>query len=205
MSGDFITETEKIRQTFKLINEIEMDKFPLLAQRIAAKVHSNTEMSFKSDEMDKLAKSLGLSVENVQEVIATIEFIYQQACYEMIKPAVLNTKLLALKLDETKSQALSEIWRVEGKLIMERMRQTRTVSGQRLRNVNWRINLTLASDVKSRQKAANVLMEFNLTDPNDTQGCDPEPVHIEFDRDELHEFLNKLDIIQRQLDSLSAS
>lgn len=208
--GEFIAETEKIRHAIRLINEIEPEKFPLLTQRIAAKVHSSTETAFRADEMEKLAKSLSLSEESVQEVIATIEFVYQQACYEMVKPSTLNAKLLALKLDETKAQTLCELWRIEGKNMMERMRQMRAVSACRLRNVNWRLNMTLASDVKSRQKAPNVLMEFNLNNPNGQvlesgdKSVQDEIVHVEFDRDELHEFLAKLDIIQRQLDALSS-
>lgn len=201
MGSDFIAETDKIRKAFDLINQIESEKFPVLAQRIATKIHSSTETPFSPAEIDKIAKGLGLTLENVQEIISTIEFVYQQACYEMIKPASLKSKLVSLRLDEDKSNAVSEIWRVDGKAMMERMRQTRTVSFKRLRNVNWRLNLTLASDVKSRQKAPNVLMEFNIVDSNNGG---EQPVQVEFDRDELNEFLNKLDVIQKQLDTLSA-
>lgn len=202
-SKDFIAETEQTRKAIGLLNSLEVEKLPLLAQRIAAKIHSSTEAAFKPDELEKLGKSLSLELDSVHEVISMIEFIYQQASYEMIKPSVLNAKLIALKLDEDKASALSEIWRVDGKAIMERMRQTRTISATRLRDVNWRLNLTLASEVKSRQKAPNALFEFNLADSNNPNS--DQSVHVEFDRDELHEFLNKLDVIQKQIDSLSSA
>jgi len=58
----------------------------------------------------------------------------------------------------------------------------------------------MAQDVQSKMKMPNAL--FQLAVKDDSSGA-TENIKIEFTHDELYEFYNKLETIQRQLDSIS--
>lgn len=193
---EFIVETEQVRRAVDTMNSIESDKFRLLLQRIALKIHSPQEASFKSEEIEKLEKSLSLSNELCLLVIDILEFIFLQAAFEIIKPAVLEASLGKIRLDEEKISLLVATWKENGKEIVEKIRNTKTISFRRLTSIKWRLNLQMACDAKSKQKAPNAIFEFGVGNQ--------ESVQVEFSRDQLYDFFTKLESIQKQIDSLSS-
>ena len=199
MSKEFISETVQIKKAVEIINGLENDMFRLLVGRISQKVHSNTE-SFKQEELEKLEKGFGLNNENIRLIIDILEFILLQSVYETIKPSVLYSHLVKLKLTEEKSNAISEVWKENGKEIIEKIKQSKAFTFNRLKNVKWRLNLQMASALKTKQKLPNAIFEFNLSnDMNDKN----EAVQVEFDKDQLYDFFLKLETIQKQVDSLN--
>jgi hypothetical protein len=194
--SEFIGETEQIKKAVELINSIENEKIPLLLQRIALKAHSTKEASFKQEEIEKLEKSLNLSNKDILLVIDILEFIFLQAAYELIKPAQLESQLSKLNFTEEKLNSICSVWRENGKEIIENIRQIKTISFNRLTNIKWRLNLQLASDLKTKQKLPNAIFEFNLSDNSNVQ--------VEFSKDELYDFFSKLEVIQKQIDALSS-
>jgi hypothetical protein len=202
MNEEFIVETQQIKRAVEIINKIEDDKFPLLLQRITLKIHSQTESSFKQEEIEKLESSLELSNENVLLIIDILEFIYLQAAYEIIKPANLRANLLKIRLDESKVNAIVGVWQENGKEILDKIRINKTISLKQLKAIKWRLNLQLATNLKTKQKLPNALFEFAI---NENQNRDSQKlVHVEFSRDQLYEFLSKLETIQKQIDGLNA-
>lgn len=201
MSSEFIVETEQIKKAVQIINEIGTDKFPLLLQRIALKIHSDTEASFKQDEIEKLEKSLELSNDDILLVIQILEFIFLQSTYEVIKPQNLTVHLTKINLNEEKVNSIVDTWKEHGKEIIEKIRQNKAIFSRRLMNVKWRLNIQMANNMKSKQKLPNALFEFNIsgssTKPED------EIVQIEFNKEQLYDFFLKLETIQKQIDSLS--
>lgn len=197
MSQEFIVETVKIKKAIGIINEIDDKKFPLLIQRIVQKLH-NSESSFKEDEFEKLEKSFQITNEDCHLVIDILEFIYLQAAYELIKSNVLHVHLVKLNLTEEKASTIAELWQENGKEIIEKIRQTKTISTNRLLNIKWRLNMNLASDMKTRQKHPMAMFEFKLEDPANPS------VQVEFTKEELYEFYGKLEVIQQQIDALNS-
>lgn len=199
MSKEFIVETVQIKKAISLINDLENEKFPLLIQRITQKLHSPEETSFKQEELEKLEKSFQLSSEDCRLVIDILEFIYLQAAYELIKPNVLYTNLENINMSEEKSVAISELWKESGKDIIDRIRETKTIFANRLVNIKWRLNLNVATDLKSKQKNPMALFEFKL---ESNQGKE-DKVQIEFNKDQLYLFYEQLEVMQKQIDALN--
>ena len=207
--NQFIVETEQIKTAIKFINGIENTKFRLLIQRIVQKLHLANDAYFKEEEIEKLENSLELSKENINLLISFIEFVFLQSAYFTIKPNHLETQLSNLKLDEEKSALVIEFWKENAKEIVDRIRETKSISHKRLADIRWRLSLQLASDSKSKQKLTNALIEFQInSDSNSSEDkkndSKKENVIVEFTRDELYDLFLKLDIIQKQLDNLSA-
>ena len=199
MNKEFITETVQIKKAVVLINDIENDRFLLLIQRIVSKLHSSHESSFKQEELEKLEKSLSLSTESIHLVIDILEFVFLQAAYELVKPAFLQASLLNIKLNEEKSNAIAEVWKEAGKDILEKIRQHKTISNQRLLTIKWRLNLNLATDCKTKQKNPTVLFQFNVGNASSSG----QSVHVELDKDQLYELFSKIEQIQIQVDALN--
>ena len=199
MNKEFITETVQIQKAVELINGIENERFLLLIQRILLKLHSNYESSFKQDELEKLEKSLNLSRESIQLVIDILEFIFLQAAYELVKPAFLQTSMVKIKLNEEKSNSIAEVWKENGKDILEKIRQHKTISNQRLQTIKWRLNLNLATDCKTKQKNPTTLFQFNVGHASSSS----QSFHVELDKDQLFELFSKIEQIQIQVDALN--
>ncbi|RNA22067.1 COMM domain-containing 10-like [Brachionus plicatilis] len=201
MSSEFIVETEQIKKAVQLINEIGTEKFPLLLQRIALKIHSATEVSFKQEEIEKLEKSLELSNENVLLVIEILEFIFLQSTYEVIKAQNLAVNLAKISLNEDKVTAIAEAWKEHGKEIIEKIRQNKAVFSRRLLNVKWRLNIQMANSMQTKQKTPNALFEFNIS--GSSAQPEDDTVQVEFNKEQLYDFFLKLETIQKQIDTLS--
>lgn len=199
MSKDFIVETFQITKAIELINNIETDRFMLLIQRIVSKLHSTVEYSFKPEELEKLEKSFGLTNENINLVIDILEFIFLQAAYEIAKPAYLLTSLIKIKLSEEKSNCIVELWKENAKDILEKIRQNKTISNQRLKTIKWRLSLNLATDYKTKQKNPTALFDFNIS----SQIKGDQSVQVEFNKEQLYDFFSKLEQIQMQIDALN--
>lgn len=201
MNSEFIVETEQIRKAVQIINEIDIEKFPLLLERIALKIHSDTETSFKQEEIEKLEKGLSLTNENVLLVIEILEFIFLQSTYEVVKPQILAENLAKINLNNEKLEIIVNTWKEHGKEIIEKIRQNKAIFSRRLTNVKWRLNIQMANNMKSKQKIPNALFEFNIS--GSSSQPENETVQIEFNKEELYDFFLKLETIQKQIDSLS--
>ena len=200
---EFIVDTPQVRKAIEIINKIENEKFPLLLQRIAQKLHTSTESSFKQEEMEKLEASLELSNENLLAAIDLLEFIYLQSAYELVKPAVLEANLSKLSFEADKLIAIVSQWKENGKEIIERIRASRTIYYQRLKSINWRLNLQLATNNRTKMKNPNAILEFNISAQANTNLAADQKVQVEYNRDQLYDFFLKLEGIQRQLDGLN--
>ena len=200
MSNDFIVETVQIKKAIELINQLSNDTFPLLLQRVALKIHSNVDASFKSDEMEKLEKTLGLSNEATLLVVEILEFIFLQAAYELIKPIKLKAELAKISLAEEKINMICELWLENGKDIIDKIRKSKHMAARRLTNIKWRLNLQLATDSKTKQKAPNAIFEFNVSE-SATQK--QQTFQLEFSKDHLYDFMLNLETIQKQIDELN--
>jgi hypothetical protein len=195
----FIVETTQIRRAVDLLNNIENAKFRLLLQRILQKIYSKTETYFSHEELDKLEKSFELQSDDLSLIIDTIEFIYLQSAYVLIKPSQLNKNLKELKFHDQKSELIASLWLENSKEIIEKLKETRTIAFKSLKGLKWRLQVSMATNLKSKTKLTNALVEFDIQEDNDTN----DKFVVEFAKDELYDFYLKLEDIQRQVDNLN--
>ena len=71
----------------------------------------------------------------------------------------------------------------------------------KLKNINWRLNLQMATNLKSKQKIPNALFSFQVQDS--LAKNNDKSVLVEFDREGLYDLLNNLETIQKQIDALN--
>lgn len=193
-----ITETPQIKRAIELINKFDNAKLSGILQRIIQNIHTSAESYFSDEELTKLEASLELTRENLTLVINIIEFILLQSVYELVKASFLVNELQNLRLDEEKSLIFGNLWKENGKDMIERIKQAKTISLNRLEDIKWRLNIQLASDLKTKQKLSNALVNFSI------KGEQNEDIIVEFNKDELFEFYASLELIQKQIDALNS-
>lgn len=181
-----------------MINSLDQGKFPLLLSRILQKLHLKDERTFSKDEEDKLQATLGISAQDLELLLQTLEFFIQQAAYHTAKPAVLSQQLTQLDIETSKVDTIVEAWNSSARDVVQRLRQ-RTLPPNQLEDIKWRLNLQIAQSSQTKQKIPNAMFELAVRNCDDGK----DRICMEFTHDELYRFYNQLETIQKQIDGLS--
>lgn len=193
------TATPAIKKAVILINELDSSKFPLLLTRILQKIHLKDERTFSEEEETKLQGVLELPPPDLELIIQTLEFFLHQAAYHTAKPGVLSQQLNQLDINEDKVAAIVEAWANSAREVVQKLRK-QTIVPDQLEAINWRLNLQMAQSMKTKMKMPNAMFELDVKNENKEQH---QKIRMEFTHDELYQFYNQLESIQKQLDSLS--
>ncbi|KAL4227297.1 COMM domain-containing protein 10 [Mactra antiquata] len=197
MSLNF-SPTPSIKKAVVFINQLDAGKFPLVVSRIIQKLHLKEERTFREDEEERLAQTLGIDNDDLELVLQTLEFFLHQAAYLTAKPAVLSQQLSQLEIEQDKVDAIVELWTTNGRDVIQKLRQ-QTLLPNQLEDINWRLNLQMAQSSSIKQKLPNAMFELGVS----TETDDKKKIRVEFTHDELYQFYNQLETIQKQLDGLS--
>ncbi|GAB1599662.1 COMM domain-containing protein 10-like [Argonauta hians] len=192
------TTTASIQKAVNSINSLKPKLFTPILARILQKIDLKDERSFREDEEAKLQQTLDLGAADLELMVQSLEFFLQQAAYHSAKPAVLKTQLEQLEINEDKIEAIVEAWSTNGKEILQKLRQ-RTLAPDQLNAINWRLNLEMANGSRSKMKQPNAMFELKI---NREGQKDAEKLQLEFSHQELYNFYNQLETIQKQLDNL---
>jgi hypothetical protein len=100
----------RIKTSIEHVNSLDDAKFKKLLQRIAEKTGRQVkyfilillnnlffiknETIFTNDELNKLENAFGISIDDIKQMIETIEYMFLQSAYHLIKPQILENDLL---------------------------------------------------------------------------------------------------------------
>ncbi|XP_060592294.1 COMM domain-containing protein 10-like [Ruditapes philippinarum] len=121
------------------------------------------------------------------------------SAYHIAKPAALSQQLSQLGMDQEKVDAIVESWTTNGREVIQNLRQ-RTLMPNQFTDINWRLNLQMAQSTETKQKLPNAMFELGVHREGQE---DKEKIRMEFTHDELYQFYNQLETIQKQIDGLS--
>jgi hypothetical protein len=196
-----------------VINEVDADKFPKLLQRILEGAHRTTENEeqrklltvggiFTELESERLQEIFSLNGTQLSLLIDASSYVFEQALYNSMNPDRLFNELTQnTSLSTEHAQGFQQVWE-ENRSKYVTNAKDRTLGGPSLlRNFSWRLQIHLSEDAASKQRQTNALFEF--TTGQQRQAKDDKFV-AEFTQEELYSFFLKLEMIQSQLDNLSA-
>ncbi|CAF1246037.1 unnamed protein product [Rotaria sp. Silwood1] len=188
-----------IQTSIQHINSLDEAKFKKLIQRIAEKTGQQNETIFTIDELNKLENAFNLSIDNIKQMIETIEYMFLQSAYHLIKPQILENDLInEQNFDENKAKIFVEQWSINAKEIVERLK-TSHIASYSLSDIHWTLDVGITQSSKSKVKRPIAIYEFQLKNEQTKQ---IENIQTEFNKDELYTFFEKLESIQSQLDAL---
>ncbi|CAF1030385.1 unnamed protein product [Adineta steineri] len=195
----FSDGSSKIKTSIPHINSLDNAKFKKLVQRIADKTGRQNETIFTIDELNKLENAFGLSIDIIKQLIESIEYIFLQSAYHLIKPQILENDLInEQNFDETKAKIFVEQWSTSAKEIVERLKSSH-IASHSLSDVRWTLDVGISQASKSKVKRPTAIYEFQLKNEQTQQ---IENIQTEFNKEELYVFFEKLESIQSQLDAL---
>ncbi|CAF1029112.1 unnamed protein product [Rotaria sordida] len=198
-SSIFSDGSSKIKTSIQHINSLDEAKFKKLVQRIAEKTGRQNETIFTIDELNKLENAFGLSIDNIKQMIESIEYMFLQSAYHLIKPQILENDLInEQNFDENKAKIFVEQWSANAKEIVERLK-TSHIASHSLSDIRWTLDVGITQGSKSKVKRPIAIYEFQLKNEQTKQ---IENIQTEFNKDELYAFFEKLESIQSQLDTL---
>mmetsp|Transcript_379 Transcript_379/g.502 ORF Transcript_379/g.502 Transcript_379/m.502 type:complete len:207 (-) Transcript_379:1202-1822(-) len=197
-----LPNTSKFKAAIQLMNEVEESKFPLLLNRIIKKLHSKKEQPFSEEEKEQLVDVLGLNLSQLNSILDSCAFIFEQAAYYTLHPNRLARQLHEAELNETQCIAFQKVWKAEGNNFISELKEQSLVP-KVMDTVKYQLHLQMAQSNLSRLKEPTALFELTLNDTDPENDIAPEKVRVEFTHEQLFAFYQQLEQIQGQLDSLS--
>ena len=128
-----------------MINGTPSNRFPHLLSRVLGQLHAKAERVFSAEEEAALCELFGFSDEQLELLLSSCSFIFEQAAYLATAPAKLGDELLKAGVEEEPATAFGEVWQEEGAKLMERLRDRAVLAPTRLSGVDWQLCIGTAS------------------------------------------------------------
>ncbi|PRP87683.1 hypothetical protein PROFUN_02383 [Planoprotostelium fungivorum] len=190
---------QRFKDAVDLINTLPDDRFPLVLVRLIQKLHLKNEDPFTTAEKEQLQNVFSLKAADVQAVIDSCSFIFEQAAYYAVKSDIFGFQLEKSGFSSGKVNAFQNVWSDGASDLLSRLRK-QTLIPQQLSDVSWRFHMQMAQSTLSKLKEPSALFRLHL---KSTSGEESDrAVNLEFGREELFSFFTKLEMIQEQLDNL---
>jgi hypothetical protein len=94
-----IRPTERLRQAMAQLNAARADKLAPVLQRVAARLHTDSPEPFETHELAQLPAVLELPAEALEELLAALNYVFDQATFTVAAPARLAEDLVACALE----------------------------------------------------------------------------------------------------------
>eukprot|EP01080_Neovahlkampfia_damariscottae_P000262 gene262-6677_t len=181
------TNTEQFQTAISLIDESEPKKI----FHVLSNILKNQKSKIKRDIFEYSEQQLNLLIDSCQ-------YIFEQALYYTVDSEKLKGQLEDFGLTEN-SECFEKAWEEFGPGYIKAKKEKILSGPLELQDVNWRTQIKLSQSSSGKLKSTNSVFELVLG-KNDTV---EDKVVVEFTKDELYNFFNKVEKIQSQLDSLN--
>lgn len=188
------SKTPQLVRAVELINDIEDDKIPLLLSRIIKSLPLGTG-PFNTEELDQLTDVLDVAHDELDQIIDTATFIYQETAYKGTSGTKLKVHLEELGMEEECAVVFGKTWIAHGPAYIDHLK-SRPMMATHLRQVDWRLNLHMGHRLQSKVLVPNALISLKIKE-------DEAPLSIEFTHEELLKFYDNLETIQQQVDGMA--
>ncbi len=188
--------------TVKLLSQQDSRKFSGLSSRILDELPVDDPSAlFSLEERQKLLSAMSLSSgTELSQMLSLLLDIWRQVAFHIIKPAVLQKELMeSLGFPDDIAKNSAELWSMKAKDVVSRLKNHSTAPNQ-LKDVNWTLNVDVASSHRSRINEPKAVLELLVNDGE--KGGNEERISLEMDHEQLYGMYEKLERIQGQLDSL---
>lgn len=182
-----------------------MDRFPAFLERIITSL-TKDERAFSDAEEAKLTRVMGLSAENIRNLIDVCTLIFERAAQYSYTVATFGTLLTQAGCSAASVAVFQEVWRLGGPILIDALkgRNLGAPGHSQLADVQWRIHLQVASGSSGQCCEPSAVLQLSLTGQGkekETQGR--QNLVLDLSYDELSNMYEKLEQVQQQLDQLT--
>jgi hypothetical protein len=194
---------------------------PLLAKLLSLiGVRAGGDRFFTDPEEAQLSTVLGFSREGddallapesggepalarVRRVVEGAAYLFETAAFANLKTAAFGEALLAAGLNEATAVAFATAWTAGSAAAIGRLRSRPFGAPLILSASSFRVALGIGSSAETDVRETSAVLDLALSRSADVSTKVDDVVSVEFNRAQLLGFLEKLDAIQAQVDSLS--
>jgi len=201
-SNQMFSKSKKLMLAVKLMNQIGEHKLEKVVKRIMFTNLADNEEIFSEEEISHLLKIFNfekLTVDLLSILINSIKFIFQQAAFYNVKPAVLSNNLLDLEFNENVAEMITSVWSKNAKATIDQLK-SHPICTKQLKSVKWNSGISLSSHFSAKLKHTVTHLHLNLSVENQNKD---ENILLQLDHKQLLYLFNKLEIMQQQFDSLT--
>ena len=192
----------RFRSAAECINRIPIDKLNVLLSRIINGLNTNKSKMFNEAEESQLKSMFSLNDDELNLVIDSLSYIFEQSAYAGIAPEPLYDTLLQAGFDESHGKIIGRLWAAEASNFITKLKN-KTIGHTTLVDTSYHLNLITSDSRLNKQHEPTAIFEFALNQPS--SNLDTEKLCVEFNHNELYSFFSQLERMQHQLDNLSGS
>ncbi|EGC37334.1 hypothetical protein DICPUDRAFT_30479 [Dictyostelium purpureum] len=192
--------TKKFNDSIDIINKLETPRF----QKILIRVLNKNERIFTEQEEGILQNIFKLTSSEFKGVLECCSFIFEQTAYYSLSPNNLLNQLKKTNLDDDKASSFQSTWEDNSDEVLGYLR-TQSISPLQLDEIGWRLHYQMSSSTAIKRQASAILsLDFKSdTSNNNNNSNKKNNMILEFNKEQLLDFYNKLETIQEKLDSLA--
>ena len=202
LSNQIFSKSKKLVLAINFMNQIDEHKLERIVNRIiVTNLAENVEI-FSEEELLHLLQLLNikkLTKDTLMIMINSIIFIFQQAAFYNVKPAILKNNLLQLELIENLAEMFTEVWSRNSKVAIDQLKNQLIFSKQ-LKSVKWNSGISLSSQSSANLKHTVTHLHLNMSVENQDKD---ENIVLQLNHKQLLELYDNLESMQKQLDSLT--
>jgi len=190
--------TQHLVDQIKLMNEhvTSQTAGPILA-RVIEKL-DRKERAFNETEERKLCGMLKLDDKQLQDVLETAGYVFEQCTYFGASSDALSKELSGAGLNSDIVSAFVTVWDEGGAMLRAKLSE-RSICANRLVSSDWSLHLQMGQQDMTRIKKPVAIVSLTTQNQDLDQN---ETKNYEFTHEQLIAFSKNLDRIQDQLDNL---
>ena len=161
---------------------------------------------FTEEEEEQIRALFEFSQSDLDTVVDASSYIFEQAAYHGLDAASLLESLQAAGLEKLQAMAFAKVWHESGDAFLDKLKAHTLGAPKQLDAVSWRLQMTMGQRGLSKTKDLNAVFNLELVDESASEEAEArESITVQFDQAQLEEFYEQLEMIQSQLDALTAS
>ncbi|KAK4310350.1 hypothetical protein Pmani_018070 [Petrolisthes manimaculis] len=191
--------TKRLESGLQLANRTDVVKMKGVVSRVCVTLTAGRSQVFTEEEEDKLSVSLGLSSDEMHQLVTTTLHILHQAAQGTVRPGVLEEHLVVAGLTQDRAEVFGQLWAMHARSILTTLRN-QSLAQYQLEDMQWSLQLETATRTRARQARPLALLQLSLSTPGGS--TEKENVAVQMDRQQLFQLYQQLEQVQGQLDSL---
>ena len=198
-SGMFVS-TPRFKYATSLLNGIHNEKVKILLKFVNRKL-CDGEDAMRVDEADigRLLTAIQFNLHDLTTIVDVSTFIFEKAAYDGVTQEILSVNLARTGLHHAKCKIFARVWKeIKPKAISHFMKKI--VAGPVLVSfISWKVNMKVGKSSIAKLKDPSVVFCFNTSDSTGTVS----DFAVTLSHEKLYRLFSSLELIQKQLDTLS--
>jgi hypothetical protein len=192
--------TPRFKHATSVLNSIDTVQAAFLFKLLEDKMSKiKGDAWIVESEISKLSTKLKINIFDLTTIIDVCTFIFEKAAYEGIASDSLSGELFQAGMDKAKCDFFCKVWKHAKPQFINRLAK-RTISGPAILSAfSWKVNMNVGKNSVAKLQKSSIIFYFNTQNVNNNVS----EFAITLSHENLYRFFASLELIQKQLDTLS--